>query len=698
MFQILSLNSDLSTPNFIGQAFRGFFSLIDMSVYSLVVVVYEILFNIADSTFFSSQTIKDFYGRIQLILGVFMIFKLSISLLQAVINPDYLTDQKKGMGKIITRIIMMLAMFTAIIPLNIPLTQTEINEAKNSNNVKSFNYQLNQNGLLFGTMYSLQERILKGNVLGKLVFGGKDNERFDIGDDEDSEENNSLKDSANKLAVYLLKAFVRINLKPDAEGKGKITTNDYICESYSPSEQSQINRYISGEDGNDVTVDDVINPDNMTEYCNDGSLNPNRWMFTYLPIVSTVCGVILLVILIGYCIDIAIRTLKLAILRLIAPIPIISYIDPKSSENGSFAAWTKALISTYIDLFIRLLIIYFVIFLVQEICDYGLSLPITNGVVGIISTVFIIIGLFFFAKVAPKFVRDALGLKGLMSNVGLSGILGATGALMGGGGIGAMASGALSAMNNHTEAQATGKQAPGAYSTGSDIAARIRTGDPNAKGGFMNSAIRGVNNWNANRHGFKLAHDEAKKFGDQSHQEQVQIDNLQEALSGKQSELSSLKTAQSKNKEKMAELKDKLQYNYSDDMRNKISSYRRQYPNATNADIFADARTHGWASDADINAYFADEKALALANSNASSLENQISSTENEMSTIQSEISARTIRKRELDYHKGKAEESISKMEKIHQNVGNIHHEGDSNYESRKNQVPDEIPPSQYSR
>ncbi len=482
MWQIgFSLSSNHSKPNIFVDAFRVFFGLIDWGVYSLVTVVYKILFNIADTTIFSSNTIKDFYGRVQLIIGVFMIFKLSISLLQAVINPDYLTDQKKGMGKIITRIVMMLAMFAAIIPLNIPLTQTEIENAKSSNNVKSFNYHLNQSGLLFGVMYSLQERILKGNVLGKLVFSN-DTERYKISEDQDDDEDPII-NQANDLAVFILKGFVRINLKDGAADKGTITDDDYICSpNYSDDEQEKIAAYNNGKD-----IYDIVGTDVIYEQCGDGPMNGKPYyLVTYLPIVSTICGILILLVLISYCIDIAIRAIKLAILRLLAPIPIISYVDPKSSENGSFAAWTKALISTYVDLFIRLAIIYFVIFLVQEICENGLDIPIANGVVGIISTIFIIIGLFYFAKMAPKFIRDALGLKGMMSNVGLSGLLGATGSLVGGAGLKGAIAGGLNASENSAMASAQGKEAPPAWSTGRDLAAQIRTGNEKAKGGIVN--------------------------------------------------------------------------------------------------------------------------------------------------------------------------------------------------------------------
>lgn len=490
MFQIgaigSSMNHDDSTPNWFIQAFRGLLSFLDVAVYSLVVIIYEILFNIADSTFFSSATIKAFYSRVQLILGVFMIFKLSISLLQATVNPDYLMDKKNGMGKIISRIIIMLALFTAIMPLSIPLTKTEIEDAKNGN-VKSFNYHLNQSGLLFGTLYSLQERILKGNVLVKLVLGDN-SDKYEV-----SEEGNStLENNANTLAIYVLKGFVRINLKEGAEGKGKITEDDYICSKsaggrgYSTDETEQLKSYINAK-----TVSDVINADNITEYCNDGGIlhfldsddspKGNRWMFTYTPLISTAVGVLLALVLFGYCLDIAIRTLKLAVLRLIAPIPIISYVNPKSSENGSFAAWTKALISTYVDLFIRLGLVYFAVFLVQDICEHGIDVPYKNGIVGVISTIFIIIGIFHFLRMAPKFITDALGLKGMMTNIGLSGILAGAGALATGGRLGDARDAARASRRAQTDAFNQGKKAPGLmenFTSGRDLMAQYQSGNP----------------------------------------------------------------------------------------------------------------------------------------------------------------------------------------------------------------------------
>ena len=63
-------------------------------------------------------------------------------------------------------------------------------------------------------------------------------------------------------------------------------------------------------------------------------------------------------ILIGFAIDVSIRAFKLLLLQMIAPVPVMSYIDPKSSKDGAFASWLKSLSSTFIEIFLKLGVIY----------------------------------------------------------------------------------------------------------------------------------------------------------------------------------------------------------------------------------------------------------------------------------------------------------------------------------------------------
>ena len=464
MFQIaFGLGSDSERSIWYHDIPRMLVSLLDQVVYLLLKYVYAIFFNIANSEVISSKTIAAFYGRVQLILGVVMIFKLSVSLLQVIINPELLTDQKQGFGKIISRILIMLLMFAAIVPLNI----------KGSIEKNSYNYFLNKNGILFGTMYSLQYRVLQNNTIARLILGTEEAASFTGGSESDqSKKENSQLKAGDKLGAYILKVFIRPNSQCKNASKYDGDDAEYYQENY----------YDKYE--NDVSISFLLNHIN-TNCALDGD---DRYVFAYFPIISTISGLFILICLFAFCIDIAIRAIKLAVLRLIAPIPIISYIDPKSSEKGAFGNWVKMVTTTYLDIFIRLAIIYFVLFLAEKILfEDGLDISVSNPIISGFTTVFIIIGLFNFARVAPKFFRDALGLKGTMGNVGLSGILGGAAALVGGAGLKGAAAAGLSSMQNANMAEAQGKQAPPAWSAGRDLAAQIRTGDPKAKGGIINS-------------------------------------------------------------------------------------------------------------------------------------------------------------------------------------------------------------------
>ena len=55
-------------------------------------------------------------------------------------------------------------------------------------------------------------------------------------------------------------------------------------------------------------------------------------------------------------IDVAYRSIKFFVLELLAPIAVVSYIDPSSAKKGVFNKWLNETIKTYIGLFVRLFV------------------------------------------------------------------------------------------------------------------------------------------------------------------------------------------------------------------------------------------------------------------------------------------------------------------------------------------------------
>ena len=94
-----------------------------------------------------------------------------------------------------------------------------------------------------------------------------------------------------------------------------------------------------------------------------------------------------------------------------APIPIISYMDPKGSKDGMFNAWVKLLGTTYLELFIQLGAIYFAFFIFDSFL-YAMAKQVYSGTAyHPLTFVVMALAVFIFAKDAPKFIKQMLGLK-----------------------------------------------------------------------------------------------------------------------------------------------------------------------------------------------------------------------------------------------------------------------------------------------
>lgn len=71
-------------------------------------------------------------------------------------------------------------------------------------------------------------------------------------------------------------------------------------------------------------------------------------------ILALIAGIALIVFILLLCVDVVVRNLKLMLLEMLAPIPIISYVDPK---DKIFNNWLKSYVSVYVDLFLKLIAI-----------------------------------------------------------------------------------------------------------------------------------------------------------------------------------------------------------------------------------------------------------------------------------------------------------------------------------------------------
>ncbi|CDE96046.1 unknown [Clostridium sp. CAG:914] len=132
-------------------------------------------------------------------------------------------------------------------------------------------------------------------------------------------------------------------------------------------------------------------------------------------------GLFLCYILVLYVIDIGVRVAQLTYLQIIAPIPIIAYLSPK--KDGMFQKWAKQCAITFLDLFIRLFIICFMLLVISNISISSIGESINANVDETTKTwvyIALILGLLLFAQKAPKLIQELFPNMGAaMGNFGL---------------------------------------------------------------------------------------------------------------------------------------------------------------------------------------------------------------------------------------------------------------------------------------
>lgn len=381
--------------------FTGILLFLDAMVYSLISWVYQIILVLCNADILKdSFEIDQLVGRIYIILGVIVLFLVAYTLLKSMINPDEALKGKKSPISIVKDVLISVVLI-AIIPT------------------------------IFSFAMEFQSALLNRNTLGTLILGTSNT----IGNEEESSAN-IISEGGMTIAAGVLNAFLH--------------------ENYSGNKCTEVERsdqFLNGYDCTNVKVEtNAISLGSDTSFSNfwyrmtkQGSLlaitdlNKNivEGDVTYYWIISTIAGIFVLFVLIQYCFDIAVRAVKLAVYELIAPLPILARIIPGDQGSKVFSNWTKATLSTYVEVFIRLAILFFSVLIIKIVIQNfpNFLAPLFGGGVGftvaLFAQMFLIVGIILFVKQAPEIIKELTGLDGSKYNPLKSAMQ--TAALLGGG-------------------------------------------------------------------------------------------------------------------------------------------------------------------------------------------------------------------------------------------------------------------------
>lgn len=325
-------------------------------IYKLIVFFFDIFMTLGNGTLLNDATIQEIYQRVGLILGLFMIFRVTFALIQYVMNPDMMIDKQKGLFNIVKKIFIVVIL-------------------------------LGTTPSIFKMAYDVQKLVVDSNIIPKVITG----------------KNIDTKDSGTTLAWNSFESFYKFNNEVftlydenDVYIKCPELRNNLIKNDFEKNNSLRYSYNCVNE-----KLDYVDSYNKKTKfYVIDFEGNG---------FVAVVVGLIILWVIIMYVIQVGIRVVQLSYLQLIAPIPIIMYLAPGGEDKLN--KWFKQCTTTYFDFFIRIAIIYFVIFIIQLLfSDDGQafinSLGDVSGTDLSFITIIMILALLIFAQRLPKLFNE----------------------------------------------------------------------------------------------------------------------------------------------------------------------------------------------------------------------------------------------------------------------------------------------------
>lgn len=415
----------LASWTWLWETINGLFLIICNWIYILIGLLYQVFEAVAKVNLFSRETFDEITSRIYVIMGVAMLFIFAYNIILMIINPE---DKKTtgNTGKIVKETIISLVLVILLPTI--------------------FNY-----------MYIFQNHILESNILGQIILGNVGSSSasssgcaagdYDctcdfkgygldkyiaskhwygntISNKEDALSNmcndykklNASVRGAYSIAPILMSAFYKpVNFDFD-------DCVSYLQTGSSSNIASDEEKQICVNYFYDVTASKYsgnVKPFVLDDYLKNIVSDSSKDLMDFNALLAIGAGLLGGWMFLCYAMEIGVRVAKLGVLQIISPIAVMMRIIPKQKE-AMFDKWLKNLTNTYMDVFIRLIIIYFSLFaitLVPGVIDtLFASLGTVSGSNGLatftirtLALVVVILGILKFAGDAPNLLKEFFG-------------------------------------------------------------------------------------------------------------------------------------------------------------------------------------------------------------------------------------------------------------------------------------------------
>ena len=455
-FELFKPESWLSgtAPGIMGAIVSGmrtlYFQIIEI-IYGLLVNVYNLFDKLCNARLLNNDILNAMSKRIGLILGIIMFFYIIFSFIQMLIDPEKVSNKESGAITVVKKVIIVIVL-------------------------------LGVSNTFFDLLYGVQKKIIQEDVISRLILPYTVTEE-------------TKTNFGNLLSSFMIKSFYYIDEETFKDSQdSKVSSCKYMVKTF----YEQINKRNSYDYGYLCLNESVKVPRRISGSAD--TYDDEIYLVSFNGLIAIGVGIYIVYVLLIYCFKIGVRMIQLAFLEIISPMAIISYMSPK--KDTMFAKWWKLYFATYIDVFIRIAIINFIVFLICTIFsseNYGLAIFETLDATDsekLFFIVVIVLALLTFAKKAPDLIKELL--PGSASKIGFGtsmkdivglekvgkwapkaagGILGgaAAGAAMGllGGGIGGFAGGLLKGGISGLKGQGLAKTASSAWKSQKSTNKRI---------------------------------------------------------------------------------------------------------------------------------------------------------------------------------------------------------------------------------
>ncbi len=397
--------------------------LVCQGIYIFIGALYQVYEKVASVNLFSTDVFEEITGRIYIVMGIAMLFIFAYNLILLIINPD----EKKGtsnMTKVIKETIISLVLVILLPTI--------------------FNY-----------LYVFQSDVLESNIIGNIVLGnvgstsnnsanckdgdydctcnfegyGLENYNNDKGwrfwASSTTDKTQFITDACNSykndktasqrgayaIAPTIFSAFYRPANFDFTDCVNYLQTKDESVIKEDEDKKICVNYFY------DVTASKYtgnIRPFSNDTYLKDIISDSSKESMEFHWIMAVVAGGLAVYMFLCYSMEVGVRVAKLGFLQLISPIPVMMRIIPGQKEK-IFTKWLNHMKTTYLDVFIRVLIIDFALFGISLVPDVMSTLwnSSTTGdgnfFIKALATVFVILGILKFAQDAPALFKEFFG-------------------------------------------------------------------------------------------------------------------------------------------------------------------------------------------------------------------------------------------------------------------------------------------------